>query len=316
MSYSQNDSPLKIQVQEGGQRLDRYLAEQILDFSRSHWTKACTEEKVLVNGQCSKPSKILQTGDQVVIHLIKRDPQTLPEAEDIPLTILYEDEGILIVDKPRGMVVHPAPGHSKGTLVNALLAHCQSDFSLVGDEDRPGIVHRIDKDTSGLLLVAKTEKLHRLFSDLIHDHLVKRDYCALCWGHFPGKGGTISAPIGRDPQDRKKMAVVPTGREAVTHFQVVDTFPQASELKVSLETGRTHQIRVHLASLHHPVVGDPVYGGRRAKPPVIEGQALHAWRLRFTDPRTGQPQTFESSLPQDYLDCRKWLQSNQATGMI
>jgi 23S rRNA pseudouridine1911/1915/1917 synthase len=249
--------------------------------------------------------------------LCLRLPAPLPldlEPAAIPLTLLYQDEHLAVVDKPAGLVVHPAPGHREGTLVHALLYHLDG-LAGIGDRLRPGIVHRLDKDTSGLLLVAKTDLAHRRLTAMIAARTVKREYLALVWGRLPEAAGTLRGAIGRDPRHRQRMAVLPTGgRPACTHYWRIDSLAGFDYIRLELETGRTHQIRVHLAQLGHPVLGDPLYGGRRGRSDgrsreeqerlrLLKGmlgrQALHAWRLRFVHPFTGEPQVFTAALPPD-----------------
>ncbi|MGI6143238.1 MAG: RluA family pseudouridine synthase [bacterium] len=279
-------------------RLDLFLAAQEeLDLSRAQAQKLIQNGAVAINGkEPAKAGQKLKEGDRVQVLL--PEPRVYQvRAEAIPLSIVYEDAELLVVDKPAGMVVHPAPGHYSGTLVNALLHHC-GDLAGIGGVLRPGIVHRLDKDTSGLLVVAKTEKTHRNLVAQMKSRKVNRTYLALAKGNIAIPAGIIDAPIGRHPIDRKKMAVTGNGKEAVTHFRVLERFPGYTFLEIKLHTGRTHQIRVHLAYIGYPVVGDPVYG--RGKDSLgLERQALHAARLCFTHPATGHEMTFTSPLPAD-----------------
>jgi 23S rRNA pseudouridine1911/1915/1917 synthase len=288
-SYSFEASP-----EAAGQRLDHFLAGQEPFLSRSQVQRLMDKGLVLVNARQARPSLRLRAGD--LIRMTVPPPEEvalLPEA--IPLDIIYEDEDLLVVNKPAGLVVHPAVGHHQGTLVNALLDHCP-DLSGIGGYLRPGIVHRLDKDTSGLLLVSKSDLAHQGLSAGLKDRRIKRKYLALVCGEVRFEQGLIDAPLGRDPKDRKRIAVVAGGRNARTHYRIKERFPGYTLLDVELETGRTHQIRVHLAYAGYPVAGDPVYGPRR-NPLCLPGQALHAYRIAFTHPRTDAPLAFEAPLP-------------------
>jgi 23S rRNA pseudouridine1911/1915/1917 synthase len=290
---------VELQVGEGKHRLDRYLAEQIAALSRSAAQRLIQEGQVTVNGEPAKASYQVRPGDLVVARLPAEEAAGLT-AESIRLSVVYEDEALLAVDKPAGMVVHPAPGHGGGTLVNALLAHCP-ELAGSGD-DRPGIVHRLDRDTSGLILVAKSDPVRRALQRQFQDRQVRKTYLALLEGSLQPAWGRIEAPIGRDPHHRQRMAVLPGGREAVTEYHVLELYARAAGEYTLVEaqprTGRTHQIRVHLASIGHPVVGDRVYGRRRSPLPVPR-QFLHAWRLGFEHPLTGQHLELEAPLPAD-----------------
>lgn len=298
----------KITAEQNFKRLDIYLTECFPELSRTQIKRLCDEGRVLLNEKTAKAGQGGKTGDVIVCDIPEADERPFPEAEAIELDIIYEDSDLLIINKPRGMVVHPAPGHHSGTLVNAVLHHCNHDLSEIGGPIRPGIVHRIDKDTSGLLMVVKNDAFHRAVAALIKRHEVVRDYRALVWGHPRSKAGLIDAPIGRDPSDRQRMAVVRGGREARTHFELLKEYKRHSELALELETGRTHQIRVHLKYIGLPVIGDPVYAKGR-KTFGMTGQALHAWRLRFIDPRDGREKIFEAPLPEDYLRCAALLEA-------
>ncbi len=279
-------------------RLDHYLAEIQADFSRSRVQKLIQEGRVSVNGAAAKPKYRVQTGDVVELAVPPAAPLDLP-AQSIPLNIVYEDAGLIVVDKPVGMVVHPAPGHAEGTLVNALLHHC-GDLKGIGGVERPGIVHRLDKDTSGLVLAAKTEAVHRSLTEQFKDRSVEKVYLALVRGVVGPDRGVIDAPIGRHPVQRKKMAVREGGREAVTRYAVIARGEGCSYVRLHPKTGRTHQIRVHLASLGHPILGDKLYGGKTASPSLkLSRQALHAHRLTILNPSTQNRQEFESPLPED-----------------
>lgn len=289
-------------------RIDKVLAHQFNQFSRSHLQKWIVDGNVRVNGQPVKPKYKLAVGDQVVIE--PEAPQKVDlTPEKIPLDIVYEDDDVIVVNKPQGMVVHPAPGHPDHTLVNALLYH--SPLSTINGEFRPGIVHRIDKDTSGLLMVAKNDLAHRSLAAQLKAKTNQREYVALIHGVIKQDAGTIDAPIGRSKKDRKKQAVVSDGRHAVTHFKVLRRFRHYTLVSCRLETGRTHQIRVHMKSIGHPLAGDPLYGPRKTLPG--RGQYLHARLLGFKHPRTGKDLVFTAPLPeyfQQMLDKLKKTDSN------
>jgi 23S rRNA pseudouridine1911/1915/1917 synthase len=277
-------------------RLDSFVAAQT-ELSRTQAQRMIREGDILLNGKAVKPNVTVSAGD--LVDITYPDPvETDVLPENIPLDILYEDEDLFVVNKPQGMVVHPSPGHENGTLVNALLFHIR-DLSGIGGELRPGIVHRIDRMTSGLLVVAKNDTAHRILSDQFRDHSAHRSYAALVDGNIREENGTIDAPLARHPVDRKRMAIVPGGREAVTHWHVAARYGQYTLLQVELETGRTHQIRVHLYSIQHPVSGDDVYG-REKRPFGLIGQALHGYRLTFRHPKSGEQMVFYASLP-DYF---------------
>jgi 23S rRNA pseudouridine1911/1915/1917 synthase len=280
-----------------GERIDKAVTSLDDDWSRSAVQAWIKEGRVTVNGRTVKANYRLEAGDEVIVSVPPVEELAV-EPEPIPLDVRYEDEDVIVVNKPRGMVVHPAPGNTSGTLVNALLAHCR-DLSGIGGVARPGIVHRIDKDTSGLLMVAKNDKAHQSLAAQLKAHSVDRVYLAVVHGNIPHSRGTVDAPIGRDPHDRKKMAINhKNGKPAVTHFAVLEHWQQASLIECKLETGRTHQIRVHMASIGHPLIGDPVYGPKKNRYP-IQGQALHAKVLGFDHPRTGERIRLEAELPED-----------------
>ena len=289
-------------------RIDKVLAHQFNQFSRSHLQKWIVDGNVRVNGQPVKPKYKLAVRDQVVIE--PEAPQKVDlTPEKIPLDIVYEDDDVIVVNKPQGMVVHPAPGHPDHTLVNALLYH--SPLSTINGEFRPGIVHRIDKDTSGLLMVAKNDLAHRSLAAQLKAKTNQREYVALVHGVIKQDAGTIDAPIGRSKKDRKKQAVVSDGRHAVTHFKVLRRFRHYTLVSCRLETGRTHQIRVHMKSIGHPLAGDPLDGPRKTLPG--RGQYLHARLLGFKHPRTGKDLVFTAPLPeyfQQMLDKLKKTDSN------
>jgi len=282
-------------------RLDSFVASET-ELSRTQAQRMIREGVVLLNGKAVKPNAVVAAGD--VVDVTYPDPvatDVLPE--DIPLDILYEDSDLLVINKPQGMVVHPASGHTSGTLVNALLYHIQ-DLSGIGGELRPGIVHRIDRMTSGLLVVAKNDVSHRALSEQFRDHSAHRSYAALVDGNIRQDEGTIDAPLARHPVDRKRMAIVYDGRDAVTHWRVAARYGQYTLLQVELETGRTHQIRVHLASQQHPVTGDDVYG-RDKRPFGLIGQALHGYRLTFRHPKSGEQLVFYAPLPDYFMTAIK-----------
>ncbi|MCR5196347.1 MAG: RluA family pseudouridine synthase [Pseudobutyrivibrio sp.] len=282
---------------EEGIRIDKYLASALPEKSRSHYQKAIDNGLVLVNGKVVKSKYQTKLGDEIVITIEPvKEIDILPE--DIPIDILYEDDDVIVVNKPKGMVVHPAPGHYTGTLVNALMYHCKDSLSGINGEIRPGIVHRIDMNTTGSLLICKNDKAHNDIAAQIKVHSVNRIYKGIVVGNFKDEEGTIDAPIGRNPKDRKKMAVVSNGREAITHYKVLEQFKGYSYVEFKLETGRTHQIRVHMASIGHPLVGDDVYG----KPVKnLQGQTLHAQTLGFKQPSTGEYVEVNAPLP-DYFE--------------
>ena len=290
---------LTLTPEESGQRLDQYLAQAVEGLTRSGAQRLLEEGRVTVNGKPAKKNARPTQGDQVEVQL--PDPEPVDVApQDIPLDVVYEDGDVIVVNKPVGMVVHPAPGHPDGTLVNALLYACGDSLSGINGALRPGIVHRIDRDTSGLLIVAKNDAAHLALSAQLQDHSLARTYEAVIVGGLREDAGTVDAPIARHPVDRKRMAVRPEGRPAVTHWKVLGRYQGYTHIACQLETGRTHQIRVHLAHIGHPVLGDPVYGGVRKGFPELAGQCLHARRLVFRHPRTGDEVRLECPLP-DYF---------------
>ncbi len=297
---------ITVTAADAGKRIDSFLAEAA-GISRSAAAKLLSDGCVTLAGKTLSKNTRVAAGDAISYDIpAPRETATVPE--DIPLDIIYEDEDLLVINKPVGMVVHPAAGNESGTLVNALLHHCRGSLSGIGGELRPGIVHRIDKDTSGLLAVAKHDEAHRALSAQLEDHTMYRIYHALVTGGFADDEGTVDLPIGRHPVDRKKMAVIRDGgraRRAVTHYRVLARFGGITYLALRLETGRTHQIRVHMAALGHPLLGDTVYGGGRTAfekkhAPLLHGQCLHAKELAFRHPRTGETVTFSTALPADF----------------
>lgn len=293
-----------------GERLDIFVTENLEGISRATVQNLIKAGQILVNGQPFKASYHLREGEEVEVEL--PEPQAVAiEAQNIPLDIIYQDEDLVIVNKPKGMVVHPAHGNWDHTMVNALLYHIK-DLSGINGELRPGIVHRLDKDTSGVMVVAKNDSAHRSLAEQIKVHSIKREYTALVHGVIKENLGTIDAPIGRSKLDRKKMAVVKDGRTAVSDYEVMQRFTNYTLVKVSLMTGRTHQIRVHFAHVKHAVVGDPLYGTTK-KHFDLESQALHAHRLGFKHPRSGEYMEFTSPLPQYFEDILTKLTTNKLT---
>ena len=284
-------------TEHAGVRLDAFLSADGA-LTRSQAARLIAEGRVRVNGKPAAKSARLSGGETVTVDVPQLRETALPP-QDIPLDVVYEDDDVIVVNKPTGLVVHPAPGHPDGTLVNALLHHCGDSLSGIGGEKRPGIVHRIDRDTSGLIIAAKNDAAHLALSAQLKDHSLSRTYECLVTGNMKQDSGTVDAPIGRSSADRKKMAVVPTGRRAVTHWEVVARYPGVTHLRCRLETGRTHQIRVHMAYIGHPILGDTVYGAKKAVP-GLTGQCLHAAGLRFVHPRTGEPVELHCPLPPEF----------------
>lgn len=282
-----------------GERLDVFISISLDELSRSLVQELIREGKVLVMGKIMKPSYRMKIGDEVQVE-IPRAQEIHIQPQDIPLPIIYQDEDVVVVDKPKGMVVHPAHGNWDKTMVNALLYHV-GDLSGINGEIRPGIVHRLDKDTSGVMVVAKNDKAHRSLAQQIRAYSINREYIALVQGVLKENQGRIDAPIARSPKDRKKMAVVKDGRGAISDYEVLQRYPEYTLVKVKLLTGRTHQIRVHFAYIQHPVVGDPLYGSKR-KHFNLDSQALHAWRLGFSHPRSQEYMEFTSPVPQYLQD--------------
>ena len=299
----ENDEIKLLKVSEGEEgRLDKYLSDKLEDMTRSYLKKLISDDKaVLVNGNPAEPNYKLKPGD--IIELAVPEPIELEiKAENIPLDIVYEDNDMLVVNKPQGMVVHPAAGNYTGTLVNALLYHCGDSLSGINGEKRPGIVHRIDKDTSGLLLVAKNDNAHQKLSSQIKEHSLTRAYKALVHGNIKQDSGRIDAPIGRHPSDRKKMTITDkNSREAVTNFRVLERYGRYTFVECILETGRTHQIRVHMSKNGHPIVGDKTYGVKKEEF-NLAGQLLHAYKVGFIHPVSGEYMEFVSELPDYYMN--------------
>lgn len=297
-----------------GKRIDAFLSSVIDNASRTQIQKAIDGEQVMVNGQVVKRNYRLKSGDRVAFHVAP--PENISaQPEEIPLDIVYEDSDIIVINKPQGMVVHPAPGNPRGTLVNALLYHC-TDLSGINGKIRPGIVHRIDKDTSGILVAAKNDFAHRNLALQLKDHNIRREYVALVHGILEHSAGTIDAPIGRSTADRKKMAVsFRNSREAVTNFDVLERFKNYTLVRLRLETGRTHQIRVHMAYIKHPVVGDPKYGPAK-NDFGLRHQVLHAYLLGFSHPRTNTYLEFSVGLPEYFRKLLEGLGSVKGVGLF
>ena len=293
-------------TEHAGVRLDAFLSADGA-LTRSQAARLIAEGRVRVNGKPAAKSARLSGGETVTVDVPQLRETALPP-QDIPLDVVYEDDDVIVVNKPTGLVVHPAPGHPDGTLVNALLHHCGDSLSGIGGEKRPGIVHRIDRDTSGLIIAAKNDAAHLALSAQLKDHSLSRTYECLVTGNMKQDSGTVDAPIGRSSADRKKMAVVPTGRRAVTHWEVVARYPGVTHLRCRLETGRPHQIRVHMAYIGHPILGDTVYGAKKPVP-GLTGQCLHATGLRFIHPRTGEPVELHCPLPPEFTAMLQKLQS-------
>ena len=297
---SQESIILSVPPEFSDMRADRFLSEKLPELSRSRIQQLISDGSITVNGKAIKSSLKLTGGESVEVHIPEAaGTEILPE--NIPLDILYEDEDILIVNKPKGMTVHPAPGHPGGTLVNAVMHHCGDSLAGINGEVRPGIVHRLDKDTSGLIIVAKDDKTHELLSKMIKNREVDRRYLALVWGVVSHDKGRIEAPIGRDINDRQKYIVTDlNGKDSITNFSVIERFKEATLIECKLETGRTHQIRVHMNYIGHPIVNDPVYGKRK----IINsfGQMLHSYSLKFTHPITKEDLSFKQDPPKEFTE--------------
>lgn len=290
----------QIGPEEDDERLDKWMSSAIADLSRSYIQKCIKDNQVLINGKPQKASYRLKVDDEIVFHIPKAMEPAI-EAENIPLSILYEDPDLLIVDKPKGMVVHPAPGHYSGTLVNAVMYHCRDNLSGINGVLRPGIVHRIDRDTTGSLIICKNDHAHNSIAEQLKEHTITRKYRAIVHGVIDAEEGTVNAPIGRDPKDRKKMAInEQNGKPAITHYKVLRRFQEYTYIECQLETGRTHQIRVHMSSIGHPLLGDEVYSQRKS-PYHLCGQTLHAMVIGFIHPSSGEYMEITAPLP-DYFD--------------
>lgn len=287
---------IRLQVEFGGERIDRYLSGNLENLSRSYIQKLLKDGNIRVNDKIVKTNYKAAEGDEILVSVPDPEvPDILPE--NIPLDILYEDDDILVVNKPKGMVVHPSPGHYEHTLVNAILYHCGDRLSGINGVMRPGIVHRIDMDTTGSLLVCKNDRAHQILAGQLKEHSITRRYRAVVHGNIKEDSGTVDAPIGRHPSDRKKMSTKAVhARNAVTHYRVIERFGNYTYIECELETGRTHQIRVHMSSISHPIVGDAVYGPAKC-PFKLEGQTLHAKTLGIRHPSTGEYMEFDAPLP-------------------
>lgn len=280
-----------------GKRIDKYISDMLYSYSRSYIQKLIDEELVLVNDKLVKSNYKICAGDEIVVKIPVPEELKI-EAEDIPLDIVYEDEDVILINKPKGMVIHPSPGHYSGTLVNALMYHCKDGLSGINGILRPGIVHRIDMDTTGIIVACKNDAAHISLSEQLKEHSITRYYFAICHNCINEESGVINAPIGRHPVDRKKMAVnYKNGKDAITHYEVLNNFSKYSYVRCRLETGRTHQIRVHMASINHPLLGDDVYSSIKS-PYKLQGQTLHAGILGFVHPRTGKYMEFSAPLPE------------------
>jgi 23S rRNA pseudouridine1911/1915/1917 synthase len=294
---------INLQVEEKSDRLDRYLSEELPDLSRSRIQQLIEQGHIQLNDKVCTSKKIhLKAGDRIILEMPAVQPLQLV-AEHIPLDILYEDDQLLIVNKPAGLVVHPAPGHPDGTLVNALLAHCPN-LPGIGGVQRPGIVHRLDKDTTGAIAIAKTDVAYQHIQAQLKAKTARREYLGVVYGAPKTENGIIDLPIGRSPQDRKKMAIIPIeegGRSAITHWQIQERLGNYTLIHFQLETGRTHQIRVHSAKIGHPIVGDPIYSSGHSVGVNLPGQALHAWRLRLQHPISGDWIEATATLPQTLI---------------
>ena len=301
---------LEFQVveQQSGNRIDKFIAAQQEDFTRSYLQRLIKENYVKVNEKIAKANYKVATGDNITIFIPTPTPLNI-QAENIPLDILYEDQDIILINKGKGMVVHPAPGHYSGTIVNGLLYHCKNQLSGINGIMRPGIVHRIDRNTTGVIVVCKNDKSHNFISEQLKEHSITRRYFAIAYHYFKEKEGVIDAPIGRHPIDRKKMSVnYKNGKSAITHYSVIEELKDNfSYIQCQLKTGRTHQIRVHMASIHHPLLGDDVYGPKKSNY-KLEGQVLHAKTLGLIHPTTHKYMEFEAPLPEYFSKLLEKLQ--------
>lgn len=304
-----NEYEFLIKEEKEAERIDKFLSEAIGDLSRSFLQKLLKEQQVMVNEKPVKANYRLRTGDRIRVCVPPCEELNI-EPENIPLDILYEDEDLLVVNKPKGMVVHPSAGHTSHTLVNGVLYHCQGNLSGINGVLRPGIVHRIDKDTTGALVICKNDLVHRELAEQLKEHTIKRRYRAIVLGNFKEEEGTVEGPIGRHPVDRKKMAInYKNGKDAVTHYRVLERFGNYSYIECRLETGRTHQIRVHMTSIGHPLLGDLVYAPSQKNGFHLEGQTLHAQILGFYHPVQKKYMEFEAPLPDYFVKLLKTLRN-------
>lgn len=294
-----------VEHENSGTRIDSFLSDKVEDKSRSYFQGLIEEGNVLVNGNVKKSNYKLKENDKIEV-MFPEATELEVIAQDIPLDIIYEDSDVIVINKPQDMVVHPAPGNYEGTLVNGLLFHCK-DLSGINGIIRPGIVHRIDKDTSGVLVIAKNDNSHNKLSEQLKDHSMTRTYYALVEGKIKNDSGVVDMPLGRNPKDRLKMAIVKDGKRAVTHYEVLERYESCTLVKCNLETGRTHQIRVHMAYIGHPLVGDKVYGYKKQRF-KLQGQMLHAKKLGFIHPKSNEYVEFESELPKYFKDVLKKLE--------
>ena len=295
--------------EDAGRRVDAWLAANLEDVTRSAAQRLLEEGRVTCGGKPLAKNYKLTGSETLEVALPEPEPVDVTP-QDIPLNVVYEDDDVIVVNKPKGLVVHPAPGHPDGTLVNALLYHCGDSLSGVGGELRPGIVHRIDRDTSGLIIAAKNDFAHQRLAAQLQDHTLARIYHCIVVGNLREDAGTVDAPIGRHPVDRKKMAVAANGRPAVTHWRVLERFQGFCYVECRLETGRTHQIRVHMAHIGHPILGDTVYGNKKPVP-GLQGQCLHAVGLRFLHPRTGEAVELHCELPEEFQNQLRKLEARR-----
>lgn len=297
---------IEIDADSAGTRIDKIITDEVTDLSRSYIQKLISENSVLVNNAPVKANYKAREEDCIEV-IIPDAVELQVEPENIPLDIIYEDSDIIVVNKPKGMVVHPAAGHYSGTLVNALMYHCHDNLSGINGVLRPGIVHRIDKDTTGVLVVCKNDNAHNCIAQQLREHSINRVYQAICYGNFSETDGTVDAPIGRSTADRKKRAIdYKNGKNAVTHYHVIENLKGFAHIECRLETGRTHQIRVHMSSIHHPLLGDNMYCSAKSPYP-LEGQTLHAGVLGFIHPTTGEYMEFTAPLPDYFTDLLKKL---------
>lgn len=303
------EEAFEVQYEQEGERLDKFLSGIYPDFSRSFFQKLIKSNQIHVNGIVQKPSYPVHMDDLVSV-IIPDAVETTIEPENIPLDILYEDDDVLVVNKPKGMVVHPSAGHYSGTLVNAIMYHCKDSLSGINGEIRPGIVHRIDMDTTGSLIVCKNDESHVKIAEQIKEHSANRIYVGIVCGNVKEEEGTVEGSIGRNPVDRKKMAInEKNGKPAITHYKVLERFKNYTYMQFKLETGRTHQIRVHMASIGHPLLGDPLYSSGRSPFKHLQGQTLHAQTIGFVHPKTGIYMEFSAPLPEYFVKLLKMLKS-------